>query len=231
MLYLNIKEEIERKIIDGVYKPQDRLPSEPKLAKEFNVSRSTLREALKVLQREGVLVSKNGVGTYINNKIALIENPLSKLQSLGSMIKNAGYKESESNVKIHTIEAKPEWKEKLNIDEEVVVLERSRTADEKVVAFYYNIIPKSIAGNYFHEDFSGSIFDFLDKNLGIKISYAVTEICAVSPSNESNRLAIKILGTEILLLKQLHLDERNKPIFYSLDYLKNGIFKLFIKRE
>ena len=231
LLYIQIKEDIQRRIVEGIFMPGDRLPSEPQLAKEFSISRPTLREALKMLQREGVLISRNGVGTYVNERSAIIENPLSKLQSLGEMIKNAGYKESESNVVIYTREPEPEWKEKLQTDEEVVVMERIRTADGNDVAFYYNILPGSIAGAHFDTGFSGAIFNFLEKNIGIKIVYSITEICAVVGSNARDRQAIKILGPEILLLKQLHFDEKNKPIFYSLDYLKNNVFKLFIKRE
>ena len=184
-----------------------------------------------MLQREGVLISRNGVGTYINSISATIENPLNRLQSLGEMIKNAGYKESQSDVKTYIRDAESEWKEKLQIDEKVVVMERTRTADGQKVAFYYNILPISIARFQPEENFSGAIFDFLENKLDIKIAYSITEICAVSGLNERDRKAIKVLGPGILLLKQLHFDIKDRPVFYSLDYLKNNVFKLFIKRD
>jgi GntR family transcriptional regulator len=229
--YLKIKEDIERSISKGELKPGERLPSEPELAKILNVSRPTLREALKMLQREKVLISKNGVGTYVNNRSKFIINPLSKLQSLGQMIRNEGYVESESDVRIFTCEPVAEWKEQLAIDEPVVILERSRTADGNKVAFYYNIFPQSLAQNQFDEGFTGAIFDFLQSKMGISIAYARTEICALSSSNELDCKAIELLGSEIVLLKQLHFDDGDNPIFYSLDYLKNSVFKLFMIRE
>ncbi|SFL23491.1 GntR family transcriptional regulator [Paenibacillus sp. 1_12] len=231
LLYLKIKEEIEKIIREGEFKPGDRLPSEPELAKKFDVSRSTLREALKLLQREKILISKNGVGTYVNNRSDFITNPLSKLQSLGQMIQNEGYVESESDVKIYTSDQEADWKKQLAIDEPVVILERSRTADDKKVAFYYNIFPQSLAKHYFDDGFSGAIFDFLKSKLGINIAYAITEICAINSSNERDQKAIQMLGNEIVLLKQLHFDDADHPVFYSLDYLKNSVFKLMIKRE
>jgi len=226
-----VKEDIQRQISAGIFKPEDKLPSEPELAKAYNVSRPTLREALKMLQREGVLISKNGVGTYVNGRLSVIENPLSKLQSLGEMIKNAGYKESESNVRIIRQKAELDWQEKLCTDEDMIVVERIRTADGQKVAFYYNIIPVSIVGDCLKEGFSGAIFDLFTNRLGIKITYAITEICAINQANELDRLAINQLGSEILLLKQLHFDAKDRPIFYSLDYLLNSVFKFFIKRE
>ncbi|OCT13027.1 hypothetical protein A8709_21125 [Paenibacillus pectinilyticus] len=216
----------------GELQPGEKLPSEPELAKKFEVSRPTLREALKMLQREKVLISKNGVGTYVNNRSDFIINPLSRLQSVGQMIKNEGYTESELDIKIYTREPEDDWKKQLQIDEKVVILERSRTADGKKVAFYYNIFPQSLVAGHFEGEFSGAIFDFLKGKMGINIAYAITEICALNSTKEMDQNAVNVLGNEeILLLKQLHFDEDDRPIFYSLDYLKNSVFKLFIKRE
>ncbi|MDR3592528.1 MAG: GntR family transcriptional regulator [Negativicutes bacterium] len=228
---MQIKEDLESKINDGDLKPGDKLPSEPELARAFDVSRPTLREALKMLQREGMLISKNGVGTYINNKTPLIENSLNRLRSLGEMINNAGYQESELDVKIYTSDAEQEWKDQLLIDEKVVVIERIRTANGEPIAFYYNIFPQSIAGTNFREHFSGAIFKFLESGMSIKIKYSITEICAVSDARDRDRRAVEILGPEIVLLKQLHFAEDNSPVFYSLDYLRSDVIKLVLRRE
>ena len=85
------------------------------LAKKFNVSRSTLREAIKMLQKEGLLISKNGVGTYVNNKLNYIENPLNRLQSTGQMIRNVGYEAGETDIKIYQMNPEEEWKKKLRL--------------------------------------------------------------------------------------------------------------------
>lgn len=231
--YILVKEEIERSIRDKELLPGDKLTSEPMLAQTYNVSRSTLREAIKMLQKEGVLISKNGVGTYVNNRPDFIVHPLSKLQSLGEMIKNEGYSESESGVKIYKRNPEKEWQEKLLISdlEEVTVLERTRTADAHKVAFYYNIFPQKLAGEIFHEGFSGAIFDLLATKAGIKVSYAITEIYAIDSCNEMDQKAVDVLGNGIILLKQLHFNDDDEPVFYSLDYLKTSFFKLMIKRN
>jgi GntR family transcriptional repressor for pyruvate dehydrogenase complex len=51
----------------GALKPGERLPSEPELALAFQVSRPTLREALKAMSLLGLLVSRNGDGTYVSD--------------------------------------------------------------------------------------------------------------------------------------------------------------------
>ena len=113
--YIQVKEEIEKSIKNKELLPGQKLNSEPMLAKKFNVSRSTLREAIKMLQKEGLLISKNGVGTYVNNKLNYIENPLNRLQSTGQMIRNVGYEAGETDMKIYQINPEEEWKIKLQL--------------------------------------------------------------------------------------------------------------------
>ncbi|MCL2864427.1 MAG: FadR family transcriptional regulator [Lachnospiraceae bacterium] len=57
-------------------KPGDRLPTEVELVKEFGVSRSTLREAMKVLRAENVVVIRQGSGTFISSDTGVREDAL-----------------------------------------------------------------------------------------------------------------------------------------------------------
>ncbi|MCQ2555302.1 MAG: FadR family transcriptional regulator [Clostridia bacterium] len=59
---------IENMITNGELKPGDKLPSERKLAEQFNVSRVPVREALKILEYNGVIDCSQGSGTYISKK-------------------------------------------------------------------------------------------------------------------------------------------------------------------
>ncbi len=230
-MYLQIKEDIERQIQDGRLQPGAKLPAEPELAKAYQVSRPTLREALKMLQKERTIVSLNGVGTFINRQAAPIENPLNQLQSLGSMIRSAGFSESESDVRVYRQAPLPEWREKLGTAAPVVVVERTRIADAVKVAFYYNIIPAAIAGEAITPDFKDSIFAILEARTGARISHCITEIVAPDPADPMDKKALRLLGRQIVKLKQLHFGPDNEPVFYSVDYLKSGFIKLLVYRE
>ncbi len=56
---------IRREITGGTYQLNERLPSSRQLAEKYNVARNTLREALLQLEREGMLVTRAGSGTYV----------------------------------------------------------------------------------------------------------------------------------------------------------------------
>ena len=65
-LYEDIVQEFSSLIRHGVLKPGERLPSERVLADQLQVSRSSVREALRSLELQGLVISKRGSGTFIN---------------------------------------------------------------------------------------------------------------------------------------------------------------------
>lgn len=73
-------------IADGVFRPGCKLPPERDLARRFGVNRSSLRQALKVLQIIGALSQRVGDGTYLNKDVTEILNePLTFLRLIGDV--------------------------------------------------------------------------------------------------------------------------------------------------
>ncbi len=64
-LYSQLKELLRGRILDGVYPPLSRMPSENELGKAFDVSRITVRQALGDLQKEGLIFKIHGKGTFV----------------------------------------------------------------------------------------------------------------------------------------------------------------------
>lgn len=64
-----VMDQLERLLLSGVLRPGDRLPAERDLAQSFVVSRPTLRVAIKDMEDRGLLVSRQGGGTYVANII------------------------------------------------------------------------------------------------------------------------------------------------------------------
>ena len=59
--------QLEKLIVEGMFKPNEKLPSERELATQLNISRPTLRLAIKELEKQDLLISKRGRGTFVNN--------------------------------------------------------------------------------------------------------------------------------------------------------------------
>jgi GntR family transcriptional repressor for pyruvate dehydrogenase complex len=60
-----VAQQIETLILEGVLSAGDRLPAERELARQFDVSRPILRDALKTLEQRGLIATRHGGGTYV----------------------------------------------------------------------------------------------------------------------------------------------------------------------
>lgn len=67
-----VTSQIEDLILAGVLRPGDRLPAERDLAERLDVSRPVLRESFRALEAEGLLVSREGSGTFVADVIGPI---------------------------------------------------------------------------------------------------------------------------------------------------------------
>lgn len=84
-VYEEVIEQIQKNIIDGDLKKGDRLPSERELSELMNISRTSIREALRVLESMGVVESIHGEGNFIcsNTGNSLLQ-PLSMMFKLNN---------------------------------------------------------------------------------------------------------------------------------------------------
>lgn len=83
-VYAGIAAQIHRLIADGRLKPGDRLPPERELAEVFGVSRTSVRDAIRVLETQGLLESRHGDGTVVREiPIDAIVNPLADALAAG----------------------------------------------------------------------------------------------------------------------------------------------------
>jgi len=63
--YETVAQEIRKLIHTGHWKPGDRIPPEPQLCQQFQVSRTTIRQAVQILSLEGLLICRQGLGTFV----------------------------------------------------------------------------------------------------------------------------------------------------------------------
>ena len=76
LLAEQIEEQIYHYILDTPFKVGEKLPNEFALAKQFEVGRSTIREAVKILVSRGVLEVRHGSGTYVVSTTPFDFDPL-----------------------------------------------------------------------------------------------------------------------------------------------------------
>lgn len=230
-LYLQVVDRIKNDIDKGLFKEDEKLPPEFELAKQLGISRATLREALRVLEEESIIIRRHGVGTFINPK-PLFTSGIEELFSVTDMIKRAGKKPGTIFVSSTSRQATAEdvSKFKCSYEDEIVVIERVRTSGDEPVVYCIDKIPSSILPkNYTHE--LGSIFDLFEREAGCHITYAVTDIEPLGFSDKISPILHCEVDSSLLVMKQMHFDQNDQPVFYSCNYFRADKFSFHVLRK
>src|SRR5450759_4808341 len=118
-LYQQIVEQVERSILGGQLKPGDQLPPERDLSGQFGVSRTAIREAMKVLREKGLIESQHGRGTFVTDGTSqVIRHSVDRMMTM---------KMNQAEAAAHLIEVRE------LLEPEIAVLAAAR-AEEKDVA-------------------------------------------------------------------------------------------------
>jgi GntR family transcriptional regulator len=229
---LKIKEHIDNLIAAGNYEPGDKLPSETAFARELDVSRASLREALRVLEKEGKIIKTQGVGTFIAEPIPRFKKGIEELFSVTDTIKKEGYQAGTIGLEVASIIASKKLAIQMKVkpSTKLLQLKRIRTADGKPVVYCEDFLNIELFPLAETENFTASLFDLLENKYGLKIKYALTEI---NPVIANQKLVSKLEvqpNMPLLLLKQLHYDEKDQLFLYSKNYFRSDQFQFRVLR-
>lgn len=230
-LYLQVIDHLKQDIENGFYKEREKLPSEFDLAKQLGVSRATLREALRILEEENVIIRRHGVGTFVNAK-PLFTSGIEQLSSVTDMILQAGMKPGTIFLSSSTTGPTEEDIRRFScsMDEEIVVIERVRTANGEPVVYCIDKVPDRILADAFSHE-QESIFNILEMEASRKITYAVASIEPIGYHEKVSPILECDPETALLVLKQMHFDEMDEPILYSVNYFRADKFSFQVLRK
>ncbi len=232
---VSVQTELTHRIELGLFPAGARLPSEPVLATQLGVSRATLREALRSLESEGRLRRSWGSGTYVAEGRRLA-NSLDLNFGVTEAIRAAGM-EAGIEQGHHWLEpASSGEAQRLGLEpgQDVLIVERVRTADGKPVVFSRDILPgwvvlpqADVAEQMLHR----SIYDVLEKDLGIVVDHGVASFRPVRADvTVARRLNIR-RGELLLAIWQIDYDQEDRPILSSHEYHIADAFDFSVARR
>lgn len=230
-LYLQVIDRLKQDIDEGIYKEREKLPSEFDLAKHLGVSRATLREALRILEEENVIIRRHGVGTFVSAK-PLFTSGIEQLSSVTDMIQQAGLKPGTIFLSSSTQRATDEDIRRFSCSpgEDIVVMERVRTANGEPVVYCIDKVPEKILPEAFSHG-EESLFNILEEEASRRITYAVAQIEPIGYHEKISPILECEPETALLVLKQMHFDEMDEPILYSVNYFKADKFSFRVLRK
>lgn len=229
-----VKEKIESIIKAKNLTPGSQLPTETKLANMIGVSRGTLREALRLLEEDGVTVSRHGVGTFVRSRERLVRNPLEINYGATEIIESMGLRVGTTKMRIQRTEANTAISARLQIDVKslIVVIQRVRTANGKPVVYTVDTIPEAVLGRTdLPEKFAGSLYTLLEEEYDQKVDHGIAIVAPTSAGVEvAKKLRISTRSV-VLLIDQVDYNVENRPVLHSHEYWRNDLFQFTIFRK
>jgi GntR family transcriptional regulator len=235
LLSVSVQDELRQRIDQGRLPAGSRLPSEPDLAAELQVSRATLREALRALEEEGLLRRRQGSGTYVADRPRMA-NSLDVNFGVTEAIRAAGMRAGIANGR-HWVEpasAAEAARLELEPGQDVLVVERVRTAEDKPVVLSRDVVPSRLVGDHaqvVEQMLHASIYEVLERDLGVVIHHGVARFRPVRADHAvAGRLGVP-RGELLLYLWQVDYAEDGAAVLSSHEFHLADAFDFTVVRR
>lgn len=215
-------------------RPGDRLPTEPKLARQLGVSRATLREAMRTFETQGLIIRRQGVGTFVVRPTQVLDSGLEVLESIETLAKRTGLSVSPGETKVERRLATSEEIKALDLEigDLVVSVSRVILAEGRPAAFLVDILPEDVLSpEEIHPGFSGSVLDLLIDRGEPKLVNSHCEIAAVAADSYIARSMNIQRGDAILKFNSRLFDLNGRVVDYTYSYFLPGYFRFHVVRE
>ena len=217
--YLEVANELRKRIKQGIYNKQEPLPDQETFAQEFNVSRLTVKKAFDGLERQGLVYKQSGLGTFVTGEIPIKEKVDAPANAFIGLRNQMGKDAVKSQIVHFSVEFPDEQMQK-NLDikktEPVYNILRLRLYKDKPLILEHTYMPVKLIPDLDENILHKSIYDYIHKSLNLKFGHAYRKIRA----NKADKYDQKYLNAKkddpILELEQIIWLTNGQPIEYSV---------------
>ena len=223
-MYRQIADALREKISAGELKPGDALPTESSLQEAFNVSRVTVRQALKLLTEEQIVESIQGSGTYVKEE--RVNYDIYQLTGFYEKLADRNV-DTHSEVSIfEVLKADAKLAEKLNLshDDKVWHVKRVRFIKQKPVNLEETWMPLAMFPDLTWEVMENSKYHYVEQIKKLVIDRSEQELVPIMPSEEAIAALALDAAKPILekvsrgFLKDGRVFEYSRNVFNTDDY-------------
>ena len=220
-LYYQLKELLESLIDAKEFKPGERIPSENELCGIYNISRTTVRQAINELVNSGKLMRTQGRGTFVSNN--RIEKPTYRLSGFNQDMKDLGLKPKSKVLQFAPVMPPQHVRESLHLEENeaAIYLERLRFANNEVVGLDGSYFPFKRFIKLLDEDLENrSLYDLLKSKFNTTPArstyYVEAHRC---PRDLATHFQISP-ADPVLFLREIVYDQDDIPFEYGDEYYR-----------
>ena len=229
-LYYQIQRALMEKIHSGELTEGDLLASEEELARLYQVSRMTARQALHGLKARGYALSQKGRGTFVTKP--KLEKNIMHLRGFTEDMKQRGMVPSSRLLEQTVMEANEELAEALKImtGMPVMKLRRLRLADGIPMALEESNIPLRQFPGLERTDFAKqSLYHTLREKYGVRVAWADEAIEALPATREESELLTIPRRASVLSISRVIITTEQMPIEVASSRYRGDRYRAFIR--
>jgi GntR family transcriptional regulator len=233
-LYAQASEALRALVQRGGYAPGERLPSEIELSQQLGISRPTLREALRLLEEDGSIVRRHGVGTFVAQSQPVIESGLEVLESIERMASRGGLHVQMGAVGISERMTTTEEVDgmALALPEPATCVVRVILAEGKPVAHLTDVLPQRfLRQSELGPGFHGSVLDLLLERGWPALSHSRTELISAAADSSLARALHVQRGAPLMRLEAQLFAADGQIVDYSVSHFVPGCFRFHVVRR
>jgi GntR family transcriptional regulator len=228
-MYLQIAEGIAALLRAGAYPPGFSLPPERVLCEQYGVSRMTLRQAMSILDREGLTESHRGRGTFVAPN--RIEKQQQELRGFTEEIGARGGKPKSQLLSFQIISPSPAAKELFGLleGEKVYEITRLRYTDSVPLAAETALISQKICPWLERFDLAkNSLYRILEESYGLRLQSGVEEISAELPSPAQRKLLCMPGRTAVLVINRKTFTDTGTPVELTRSVYRADLYRAVV---
>jgi len=227
-LYYQLKEFIQNEIESGNYNIGDKLPTEKEFCEKFDLSRITVRNALKDLENKGLVIRKRSHGTFVSMP-QLIQGP-KDLKSFTEDIKSLGFEPSTEEISREVLDAKGIIANSLRLrnSEKVISLKRLRLANNEPMGIQETFLPFDKFKKILEEKKIESLYNWMNEELNIEVKYAIETYRAVTLDNVEAKLLKVSKESPAFYVERCGYDNDRNPIEFVKSLMRADKYQISI---
>ena len=226
LLHRQIAQELKRDIESGTYANGDPFPSETTLREYYGVSRVTIRSALALLQKEGLIERHRGSGTVVHSTAH--HKMLGRIVDFHKEAEMMGCIPSSRILSMSSRESRIRERIVFGIPpgEKVVELRRLRLLDHVPVVLQTSSHPRDILRGVKEADLRDcSLYEYLRREKGIVVRDAEQVIEPFSIGEEEAALLEIPAGTAVILAQRLTRDKNGRALELAVNLIRGDYYK------
>lgn len=224
--YRKVYNDIKHQINHGVLAPKQELPSESELMQHYGFSKDTIRKALSLLEMDGYIQKQQGRNSIVLEHNLSTPQILSEIKTVGELNRPLTHQVKTTLTSLYIVQGEETLMRIFNVDDQMDFyrIGRVREIDGEAVEYEVSYFDRRIVSFINREIAEQSIYHYLEKELGLKISHSQREIVfRYANEEEKNTMDLNEYNMVVNVASTTYLSDGRPFQYGSISYRPDKI--------